>query len=122
MIAVNDDSDDPEVWDDDLQAGSSQVQWTAGHTGEVFVLVYPYDEEIAGSYRLEIYSTTSENKGEVLAAMPLLPAAADEMFVAVDDELYSNEEDWDEDVWDDSDQLQDWNEDEEWEDEEAYEE
>jgi len=91
MIAVNDDTEDEAMWDDEVQSLSSQIEWTADRTGDVYLLVYSYD---SGSYRLEIYSTSAAMKEETLAAISLPKVKSNELVRVAANALYADEEDW----------------------------
>src|SRR2546423_13752752 len=83
---------------------SSEVRWTTDRSGDVYLIVYGFDEESIGTYRLEVYSTSEAMKEEKLAALSLLPGRADEMVGAVDDQLYVSEDDSSWNAWDSGDQ------------------
>jgi hypothetical protein len=125
VIAVNDDTEDEAVGVDDEQLYSSEIIWTADRSGEVLLLVYAYDPQSGGSYRLEVYSASEALKEEILAAVAILPGSAEQMAEAMDDALYGDEEEWwdESDDWDDGeegwDESDDWDED--WLDEEVWE-
>ena len=112
VIAVNDDTEDQSLWDDDVQMASSEVRWTADRTEDVYLVLYGFEEESSGTYRLEVYSTSAAMKEETLAALSLPGAKSSEIVSSVDDALYADEQDSssdDSNVWDDSqDNSDDW--------------
>jgi len=109
VMAVNDDTDNPEVSNDDVQQVSSEVRWRAEASGDVYLIVYGFDEESTGTYRLEVYSSSAALKEETLTALAVLPARANEMVLAVDDALWEQEDSAAQDsaAWDDSGDLSD---------------
>jgi hypothetical protein len=105
VIAVNDDTEDQSLWDDDVQASSSQIEWTADRSGDFYLVVYGFDEESTGAYRLEVYSTSAALKEETLRMLSLATTKKNDIVSAVDDALFADDEDsapGDSDVWDDS--------------------
>jgi hypothetical protein len=103
LIAINDDTEDETLWDDDVQSLSSQLVWTADRTGDVYLIISGFDEETNGTYRLEIYSTTAALKEEKLESLSLPAAKTKVIAGAVADALYADDEDASsDDVWDDS--------------------
>ena len=102
------------------RALSSQVIWTADRTGDVYLVVFGFDEESTGTYRLEVYSTSARLKEETLEALSLPVSKSSEIVGALDDEFYTDEYDEDDPAWDDSQSLVDsdlWDEeDEAWSD------
>jgi hypothetical protein len=126
VISFNDDTNNPESEDDRVQL-ASELSWTADRTGDVYVLVYGFDEESTGSYRLAVYSTSAALREETLALLSVLPPRANEMAAAVDDALYqydAGESSDDGDAWDDSedgwDDSSDWLDSDVWDEEEEF--